>query len=754
MARVFLSYAREDARKAQAIAAALEQSGHQVWWDHHIEAGAEYSRRIADALRDAETVVVLWSRHSVDSPWVRDEATVGRDSGRLLPVILGKAEPPLGFRQYQAVAVSARAGDAAGIQRIVEAVGSARRVDEAARASTATPGKRRRLLAPALALLALVMAAAVAWLLLDRESAAAQPTLAVLPFADLSADKSQGHVAEGVAEEIMTLLSSDPDLRIVGRSSSWQLRDRTHDLRLIGATHILEGSVRSSAQAVKVTARLVDLGSGEQVWSQEYQRPAADIFAIQEHIGQAVADMLRGTFEAARELSKNRAMRTSPEVYNLFLTAQARTRERSYGAAREGERILESALERDPDYAPAHALMAMVQQFRAQSRPSGMGVLRADERQKARAHALRAIELAPNLADGHVALAMVEAAPETAVKALQRAIALDPGNFLAWNILGNRQLQRCRYRDAAASFRKAAAIEPLLRGPYQNLASTLRQLGRTDEAAEAAASFQSTARSQLDGIRVALEHAFWTGSIGAAVDLARKGIALQPDDPQLKVYLAYGLHLLGQTEAGAAALPDAERGVVGSYWKGEYQKARDEALRLGSSLWEHRFIGAAALKAFVWADDPEGALQAVERRWGSVGAFADETRCELSFYAPALATALLRVNRAPEAQSLLRRMAAEHRLSLANGYADVDRTVPTALLAAASGNDRAALDALEQAVAAGWLGSGEPHWPGLHDPVFQRLRSEPRFRALRDRVRNQLHSHAAELHARPREPSR
>src|SRR5215207_2997330 len=110
MAQVFLSYDREDAAKARSIALALEKAGHSVWWDRHIKGGAQYSKAIEAELKRAEAVVVLWSSHSVDSAWVRDEAAAGRDSGRLVPVSLDQAEPPLGFRQYQTIDLGGRKG--------------------------------------------------------------------------------------------------------------------------------------------------------------------------------------------------------------------------------------------------------------------------------------------------------------------------------------------------------------------------------------------------------------------------------------------------------------------------------------------------------------------------------------------------------------------------------------------------------------------------------------------------------------------
>lgn len=104
MAQIFLSYSRTDADSAKAIATALMESGHSVWWDKHISGGSKFAAEIERALGAAEVVIVLWSKISVSSPWVLDEAAEGRDTDRLLPIALDDCKPPLGFRQFQTIA--------------------------------------------------------------------------------------------------------------------------------------------------------------------------------------------------------------------------------------------------------------------------------------------------------------------------------------------------------------------------------------------------------------------------------------------------------------------------------------------------------------------------------------------------------------------------------------------------------------------------------------------------------------------------
>ena len=106
----FLSYDHEDAGRAAPLAAALEAHGHSVWWDRHIHGGAEYNSAIEDAVEHSDAVIVLWSANSVRSAWVRDEAAEGRDAGKLVPVLIDAVKPPMGFRQYQTIDLTAWTG--------------------------------------------------------------------------------------------------------------------------------------------------------------------------------------------------------------------------------------------------------------------------------------------------------------------------------------------------------------------------------------------------------------------------------------------------------------------------------------------------------------------------------------------------------------------------------------------------------------------------------------------------------------------
>jgi tetratricopeptide (TPR) repeat protein len=199
VASIFLSYAREDAAKAKRIAQALEAAGHSVWWDRQLHAGERFSAEINEALKSADLVVVLWSSASVDSPWVHDEAAVGRDARRLIPVLIEQVEPPLGFRQYHAVTITGRRLGPRSTEPLVIAVED-RLSGKSAPTSERPIGRTQRwhwYQVAAAAVFLLAIAAAGWWLLrpgVEPASIVIQPAEGSSPMAEM--------LAHSVADEL------------------------------------------------------------------------------------------------------------------------------------------------------------------------------------------------------------------------------------------------------------------------------------------------------------------------------------------------------------------------------------------------------------------------------------------------------------------------------------------------------------------------------------------------------------------------
>ena len=279
LASIFLSYSREDAVKAKALAKSLERAGHNVWWDRHIDGGAEFSGEIEAALQRCDVILVLWSEASLRSAWVRDEAAEGRDSGRLVPVLLDASTPPLGFRQLQSISIAGWSGrgNPPQLPAIQSAIAARTKTTESTAAEAVPSAASRRHSSAFLAALAgivlLILGVGSWWMISDSRSEAAEtPVLAVLPFSDLSPEGNKGYLGEGVAEAILTVLAKEPGVKVIGRNSAKQLQEAGSDSaemrRALGITHILEGSARSIGNQLRMSVRLVNAADGQQLWAE------------------------------------------------------------------------------------------------------------------------------------------------------------------------------------------------------------------------------------------------------------------------------------------------------------------------------------------------------------------------------------------------------------------------------------------------------------------------------------------------------
>ena len=193
MAKVFLSYAREDVETAKPLAECIGRAGHEVWWDRQIQGGSRFASEIDRELKDAEAVVVLWSPASIESAWVQDEAAEGRDSGRLVPVSLESAKPPLGFRQFQTIDLGKwdGGGSPAAMDDLLEAIGR-------------TCGSQGPLQSPGKT---------------DKTAAAQKrASVCVLPFVNMSGEPEQEYFSDGITEDITTDLSKISALEVVARA--------------------------------------------------------------------------------------------------------------------------------------------------------------------------------------------------------------------------------------------------------------------------------------------------------------------------------------------------------------------------------------------------------------------------------------------------------------------------------------------------------------------------------------------------------
>lgn len=366
---IFLSYSRDDQATARRFAEAFEREGLSVWWDQTLRSGENYDQVTERALREAKAVVVLWSRKSVDSRWVRAEATTADRNGTLVPAMIEPCNRPIMFELKHTAELAHWKGEpndpawrafVGDVRQFIGSTGSQG-------ATALPPQKPAGVRWPALAIsAALLVLAGVVWWALQRHSGeaaspagavasslpapAADVSLAVLPFANLSGDPEQEYFSDGLTEEILNELARVRDLRLIGRTSSFSFKGRNEDLRVIGeklgVANLLEGSIRKEGQQVRIMAQLIDARNGSQLWSRTYERELKGVFALQEEVAKDVAQALSITLDVG-QMSRARGGTTNAEAYDRYLQAQSMSRQSNF---RQAVHKYREALALDPDF--------------------------------------------------------------------------------------------------------------------------------------------------------------------------------------------------------------------------------------------------------------------------------------------------------------------------------------------------------------------------------------------------------------------
>ena len=738
MARIFLSYAREDAAKAKSLAGALERSGHQIWWDRHLGGGSKFAAEIARQLKDAEAVIVLWSRHSVDSSWVQDEAAEGRDSGRLIPIVIDNTRPPLGFRQFQAVDVSRWSGrgrvpNLAAIEAAIATVLSGGTL-----ASPSKPPRRRtlfvsrtvRAMAAVVTLLLIVVAGLYGTGRIGVK--AQQASLAVMPFADFSPKRDKAYFAEGVAEEIRTLLTSAPGVQVTGRDSTEMLgtADFKEAREQLGVTHLLEGSLRVDGQKLRLNVRLIRASDGMQIWADQFDSNVRDIFAVQDQVGTAVASELRWTL--LRVPLGRKSTRTAIAAFDVMLAAEAKWRQGSPEANLEAERLFKRATEIDPRYAPAWTARsrAMFVLIGGGRREGAWGPNWLRDRELMLRYARRAVELDPKDADAQAWLGFVEGDkdnPEAALARINRALQLNAGDVRVWAVASLVFARLCDHKRELAALRRIAAMEPLDLEGQEALMWELYAWGQNDEADALKAKLSQDPKL---AIRIPILSAIQQGD--ATPFLSER---LKTDPGQPKVRAAHTLNSLGLVEPAIALLPSDYRKSVGAYWKGDYPQAAAASGWLREGYWDTS-RGFLLTRALVRSGKESDLLRLFDQRFGSVEQFDRSVRCYLPAIAAPVVTALRVGGRSAEAERLTQLAERRFKQGLAQRHYDTDIHPGYVHLLLVTGRRDAALVELEQvARSPGLRGEGPPILRlDLADPVYDPIRNQPRFKAVERRV--------------------
>ncbi len=438
---IFLSYNREDQAIARRFAEAFEGEGFRVWWDTTLRAGEAYDEVTEQALRTAKAVVVLWSPRSVVSRWVRAEATLADRNRTLVPCTIEPCDRPIMFELTQTAELSHWKGEPT--DKAWQAfLGDVRQF--VGKEAPADPVQATQPAAPPLP---------------------TKPSIAVLPFADMSSATEEDYFAEGMVQEISAALSRFPSLFVIDSGSTLTYRSSgltpRQIARELGVQYVLDGSVRRSGPRVRISTQLVDTLEGEQIWAERFDGTLEDVFALQDTVANAVAGQIEPTIEAAEIRRAHSRPTESLRAYDLYLRALHLQRKLQGPSVREAIALLGKALELDPDYALAAGLAGACHMSEAifswsedveDSKRTGMALVR------------RSLLLSPDDPNVNLwaayAFLFFENDWATAEDLAERGLARTPGSSFAWHVRGWVNLYTDRPEAALADFQKAIRLDP------------------------------------------------------------------------------------------------------------------------------------------------------------------------------------------------------------------------------------------------------------------------------------------------------
>lgn len=594
---VFVSYASQDAAVAGSIVKVLEKAGFSCWIaPRNVVPGDVYADAIVRAIDAARILVLALSQHAAASPHVLRE--VERASSKRHHIVafrIDLAPLPAALEYFLNTShwLDASSGSVDGpLQTLVEAVRHAETLAHATATDNAhgavgpmppqrQPGMQAgwasRSTRTALVSLAVIVAlaagyAAVDQVWLSKRASVAYPntrvaagaedkSIAVLPFVDASERRDQGYFADGMAEEMVNVLARIPQLRVIGRVSSFQFKGQSEDVSAIGAklgaTYILQGSVRRGDARIRVGAQLVDASSGTQLWAESYDREMGDVLALQAQIASNIARALQLAvmMNDAQQLRRLK----NPEAYALYLRGRSAYDRGEYGSLHEAQADFEQVLALEPTFARAAEGLALT---RLSLISSAMEVSR-DEWQPAVAAAQLALRLDPKSALAHAILGLKLATYDYdwagAEGELKRALAVESRDpvvlyncsWLAFDL--GRTEEALHLQDLALS------LDPLNPDSLQNGAIIYYLLGQFDRAERAFRKSLEVSPS-FDG-----NHRY-LGQIlllqGRPKEALKEMEAEGPLDRDMGLALVY--HALGrraESDAALARVVDQKRGL-------------------------------------------------------------------------------------------------------------------------------------------------------------------------------------------------
>ena len=397
-----------------------------------------------------------------------------------------------------------------------------------------------------------------------------QRSIAVLPFADMSAEGDQAYFADGIAEELLNVLAQVDGLKVAARTSSFKFRGDEHDIVEIGnalkVTTVLEGSVRKAGNQIRITAQLIDVAGGYHVWSETYDRKLDNILAVQDEIATSIVDALKLELQLQpKNIAAGRS--DSGAAYDLYLRGRELAREPSKAAFVRALQFYEEALAIDPDFAPAHGAIASAWVWLEDYG----GVPAQEAFDRAEPAARRALELDPTRADALTAMGFLEDRqydnPAAASDYFERALEANPAHTEAYTLYADALGDLGKHLHALEIRREAVERDPLSTFLKSRLAALLINMGRIDEAKGLLDEIFAINPDDTYGYEELGNLRFMQGRLADAVRAYEFLHANRPGDPYAAANLAACYALMMDTDSADRWIEAARARGAGNRWE-------------------------------------------------------------------------------------------------------------------------------------------------------------------------------------------
>ncbi|MBE9548666.1 MAG: tetratricopeptide repeat protein [Proteobacteria bacterium] len=396
--------------------------------------------------------------------------------------------------------------------------------------------------------------------ILSRSSAAStadEASIAVLPFADMSPNKDQGFIADGIAEEVLNLLAQIDGLKVAARTSSFALRDGQQNIqeigRLLNVSKVLEGSVRREGDRIRLTAQLINVADGFHIWSKTYDREITDIFALQDEIAESITNELVASIDDVNKPLLRFGRTDSLEAWESYQTGRRYWWKRGVDDLQKAAELFTQAIEQDPEFAAAYAGLAdswlLLNSYGNLSREEALD--------RSQSLIKKSIELDPLSAEGFAALGLARwklGELDSAESALRRAIKLD-GNYIPaqlWlaGLMGEQQ----RLQEELLVLEPAIKLDPLNELLVINYVGTMVGTGDFEGGLNKALELLQVKPTSIPLLRTLSGLMYKRGRLAESYEYSQQALALSPEDPMALIMAAEVSMLIGNLEQSRSLL--------------------------------------------------------------------------------------------------------------------------------------------------------------------------------------------------------